>query len=131
MSRTLWRRAACALLLMIAIGCDSRGQKVQRVEGVTAIRIFGPSGNGVPIEGADQRARVVAFINRYRSGWHLAEANASPPLVTAVLYGDGKARSVFSAGPSYFATDALSRAASARELEEFWQLVGMFDRLSM
>jgi hypothetical protein len=112
-------------------GCDQRAQKVPRVEGVTAIRVYGPGANPVTtIDDADRMARVVTFINQRRSGWHIPEADAPAPAVTAVLYGGDKAKYTFSAAPQYFASGPvylLSRRASTEEFRQFLQLVGVPD----
>jgi hypothetical protein len=119
-----------ALCLTLLGGCDERAQKVPRVEGVTMIRVYGPSADPArTIDDAEEMARVVAFINERRSGWHVPEVDAPLPAVTAVLYGGGK-KYTFSAAPEYFSSGPvylLSRRASLEEFQEFLNLVGIAD----
>jgi hypothetical protein len=116
--------------LVLLGGCDQHAQKVPRVEGVTAIRVYGPSADPARmIDDAEELARVVAFINERRSGWHVPEVDAPLPAVTAVLYGGGR-KYTFSAAPQYFSSGPiylLSRRASPEEFQQFLRLVGIED----
>jgi hypothetical protein len=130
------RPGIIGLVLCLAVpgGCDQRAQKVPRVEGVTVIRVYGPGANpAMTIDDADRMARVVSFINQRRSGWHIPEADAPAPAVTAVLYDGDKPKYTFSAASQYFASGPvylLSRRAPTEEFRQFLQLVGVPDTSS-
>jgi hypothetical protein len=124
------------LLVVASVACANRAREqefppIGSVDHIVVVANYGR--DTLPVISDSARvASIVAFANRYRSGWGTPWAGVPVPRITAAFFhraADKGAVQYFGAGPRFFEAssspgDFSSRSAEDGEIAEFLHLIG-------
>jgi hypothetical protein len=81
------------------------------------------------IEGAEQIGKIVAFVDKQRSGWGTPWAGVPVPAVSVDFHDGASFKGSFGVGPNFFECqregDFASKEASAEQRDAFLGLIGV------
>ena len=124
------------LLMLASAACANRAREhefppIGPVDHIVVVSNYGR--DTLPaISDSARVAAIVAFANRYRSGWGTPWAGVPVPRITAAFFRSAAAKGAvqyFGAGPRFFEAssspgDFSSRSAQDAEIAEFLHLLG-------
>jgi hypothetical protein len=124
------------LLMLASVACANRARErefppIGSVDHIVVVANYGR--DTLPVISDSARvASIVAFANRYRSGWGTPWAGVPVPRVTAAFIrraADKGAVQYFGAGPRFFEASSSpdnfsSRSVQDAEIAEFLHLIG-------